>query len=92
MFNKKNEKINTVNTALEKGTIKELAFIMGDKKEIFKRNLIAGIGRGIGYAIRFYNSWGNSYLFFAIYSKTKHSSNWRIYIRHCINSTTKEIN
>ncbi len=36
---------------LEKGNLQELAYILGNKKEIIKRNLIAGIFRGIGIGI-----------------------------------------
>ena len=36
---------------LEKGNIEEFVFLLGNKKEILKRNLIAGIFRGIGIGI-----------------------------------------
>lgn len=57
MFIKKN-KINIltytidklINT-LEKSNIAELSYILGNKKEIVKRNLLAGISRGIGIGI-----------------------------------------
>ena len=52
MFNKKiNEKIDNINDKLEKLRIVEISYIMGNKKEILKRNLIAGIARGVGIGI-----------------------------------------
>lgn len=52
MFLKKiNEKIDKINENLEKANIIELSYIIGNKKEILKRNLIAGISRGVGIGI-----------------------------------------
>lgn len=52
MFYKKIEKqIDRINKILEKLNIVELSYILGNKKEILKRNLIAGISRGIGIGI-----------------------------------------
>lgn len=52
MFNKKiNKKIDSINEKLEKSRIIEISYIIGDKKEIIKRNLLAGIFRGIGIGI-----------------------------------------
>lgn len=52
MFLKKlNEKIDKINESLEKTNIIEFSYIMGNKKEILKRNLIAGISRGVGIGI-----------------------------------------
>ena len=54
MFKKKfDEKLESINNVLEKSNLRELAFVLGNKKEIFKRNLIAGVARGIGSAIGF---------------------------------------
>jgi len=50
-FKKLNEKIDKINESLEKSNIIELSYIMGNKKEILKRNLIAGISRGVGIGI-----------------------------------------
>ena len=50
-FKKLNEKIDKSNESLEKSNIIELSYIMGNKKEILKRNLIAGISRGVGIGI-----------------------------------------
>ena len=36
---------------LEKGNFVELTYILGSKKEIIKRNLMAGIFRGVGIGI-----------------------------------------
>ncbi len=46
-----NQKLDKLNKILEKSNILELSYILGNKKEIFKRNLIAGISRGIGISI-----------------------------------------
>lgn len=52
MFNKKiNEKIDSISEKLEKTRIVEISYIMGSKKEIIKRNLLAGISRGVGVGI-----------------------------------------
>lgn len=52
MFLKKiNEKIDKINNILEKSNIIELSYVVGSKKEILKRNLIAGIARGVGIGI-----------------------------------------
>ena len=58
-FNKiKNKKIDVLNTsinnlieAFQKSNIEEWTYIFGSKKEIIKRNLIAGIFRGVGIGI-----------------------------------------
>jgi len=52
MFNKKiNKKIDNINEKLDKSGIVEISYIMGNKKEIIKRNLLAGISRGVGIGI-----------------------------------------
>lgn len=52
MFLKKlNNKIDKINESLEKSNILEISYIIGNKKEILKRNLIAGISRGVGIGI-----------------------------------------
>ena len=51
--NMKEKIINKVTKPLEEGNIREWAYILGSKKEIIKRNLLAGISRGIGSAIGF---------------------------------------
>jgi len=50
-FKKINKKINKINSILEKSNIIELSYVVGSKKEILKRNLIAGIARGVGIGI-----------------------------------------
>ena len=47
-FKKINKKIDKINEILEKSNIIEFSYTIGSKKEILKRNLIAGIARGIG--------------------------------------------
>ena len=52
MFNKKiNKKIDNINEKIDKSRILEISYIIGNKKEIIKRNLLAGISRGIGIGI-----------------------------------------
>lgn len=53
MFSKKKlyNKIDNLNRILEKVNIDELGYILGNKKEIFFRNIIAGIARGVGIGI-----------------------------------------
>lgn len=50
-FKKINKKIDKINNILERSNIIELSYIVGRKKEILKRNLIAGIARGVGIGI-----------------------------------------
>jgi len=51
LYKKINKKIDKIIKTLEKANIAELSYILGNKKEIFKRNLIAGIARGVGIGI-----------------------------------------
>ena len=46
-----NKKIDKTNKKSQKTNILELIYIMGNNKEILKRNLIAGISRGVGIGI-----------------------------------------
>ena len=48
---KKIEKIDKLNNNLTKENIEDFAYVFGSKKEIFKRNFLAGISRGVGIAI-----------------------------------------
>lgn len=50
-FKNLNKKIDKINEKLEKSNILELSYIIGNKKEIFIRNLMAGISRGVGIGI-----------------------------------------
>ena len=52
MFLKKiDKKIDKIIELQEKSNIIELSYILGNKKEILKRNLIAGISRGVGIGV-----------------------------------------
>ena len=51
LYKKINKKIDKIIKTLEKANIAELSYILGNKKEILKRNLIAGITRGVGIGI-----------------------------------------
>ena len=50
-FNLLNKSIDSLNNNLEKSNIVEWSYILGNKKEIFKRNILAGISRGVGIGI-----------------------------------------
>ncbi len=43
--------IERLSKILEEGNLMELTYILGNKKEIIKRNLLAGLSRGIGIGI-----------------------------------------
>lgn len=45
------KKINELIEILEKGNFIELTYLIGNKKEVIRRNLLAGIFRGIGIGI-----------------------------------------
>ena len=54
----KNKKINllekaieSLNKTLQEGNFIELSYLLGNKKEMFIRNLFAGISRGVGIGI-----------------------------------------
>lgn len=51
MFKKINKKIDDINDKIDKANLIELSYILGSKKEIIKRNLLAGIFRGVGIGI-----------------------------------------
>lgn len=54
LFNKKlDKKIDELNNTLVKSNLEELSYILGSKIEIIKRNLLAGILRGVGIGIGF---------------------------------------
>ena len=50
-FKNLNNKIDRINNLLEKSNLLEISYIIGNKKEIVKRNLIAGLARGVGIGI-----------------------------------------
>ena len=43
--------INNLNKTFEESNLIELSYLIGNKKEIIKRNLLAGISRGVGIGI-----------------------------------------
>lgn len=52
MFGKKlNKKVDSINEKLDKSRIIEISYVLGNKKEIIKRNFLAGISRGAGIGI-----------------------------------------
>lgn len=50
-YEKLSKKIDKLNYILTKNNVIELAEMLGNKKEIFIRNILAGIGKGIGIGI-----------------------------------------
>ena len=54
VFNKElDKKIDELNKNFEKSNLEEISYILGNKLEIAKRNLLAGILRGVGIGIGF---------------------------------------
>lgn len=51
MFGNLNKNIDKLNRLLEEKNLQEFMYIFGNKKEIIKRNLYAGISRGVGIGI-----------------------------------------
>jgi len=52
MFNKKiNQKIDDINEKIEKSKIFQMSYVIGSRSEIIKRNLLAGIAKGVGLGI-----------------------------------------
>ncbi|MCI8700247.1 MAG: hypothetical protein HFJ47_02770 [Clostridia bacterium] len=45
--------IDKINKTLKKRELHDLVYILGSKREILRRNLLAGISRGIGTGIGF---------------------------------------
>ena len=50
-FRKLNKQVDELNKTIQMANIKEIMYILGDKKKMFLRNILAGIGRGIGIGI-----------------------------------------
>ena len=50
-FNLLHYSVEQLNRILQESNIEELSYILGNKKEMFKRNFFAGIFRGIGIGI-----------------------------------------
>ena len=86
MFNKKiNGKLDDINEKLDKSNIVEISYILGNKKEIIKRNLLAGVFRGIGIGI-------GITIISAKIDKIEYSCYRRLYRRYCFNSSEEFIN
>ena len=50
-YNLLEKQINKLNDTLQKSNIQEFLYLLGNTKELIKRNLISGIFRGIGIGI-----------------------------------------
>lgn len=52
-FKQLNKKLDKLNYVLSKNNVLELVEILGNKKELFIRNIMTGIAKGIGIGIGF---------------------------------------
>lgn len=50
-YNLLEKAIREINNILEEGNFIELSYLLGNKKELLFRNLLAGIARGVGIGI-----------------------------------------
>lgn len=50
-YNILEKSISELNKALQEGNLIEISYILGNKKEMIKRNLISGIFRGVGIGV-----------------------------------------
>ncbi len=50
-FKKLNKQVEELNKTMELANVREIMYILGNKKKMFFRNVLAGIGRGIGIGI-----------------------------------------
>lgn len=46
-----NKKIDKLNQNIEKSNLLEIAYLIGNKRQIFARNFFAGLARGVGIGI-----------------------------------------
>ncbi len=51
MVGKLNRNIDKLNQKLEEKNLEEIFYILGSRREIFRRNFWAGVGRGVGIGI-----------------------------------------
>lgn len=96
MFNKKNkkileQKIDWLIKILEEGNLKELVYILGNKKEIIFRNVLARNWKRCGNWYRNHFNFSHFSLCFAKDCGFKYSCYWRIYSRYCRNCREKQI-
>lgn len=92
----KKKKINLLEKGIEKlsdmlqeGNFVEWSYLLGNKKEIIKRNLLAGIARGVGIRNRSYYNNSNTCHVATKNCDFEYSCDWRIYCRYCRNSGKK---
>lgn len=50
-FKKLNKQVEELNKTIELANIREMVYILGNRRKIFFRNVLAGIGRGVGIGI-----------------------------------------
>lgn len=77
------KKINLLEKGIEKlidmlqeGNVVEWSYLLGNKKEIIKRNILAGIARGVGIRDRSYYYYSSTYHFITKNSNFKYSCDW----------------
>ncbi len=51
MFGKLNKNVDKLNQKLEEKNLEELVYVLGNRREIIKRNFWAGVSRGVGIGI-----------------------------------------
>lgn len=85
-IDKLTKKIDDLNYKLAKNNLIELSEIIGNRKELLKRNLIARYIKRDRSRNWSNNHYSNHNIYIAKNSKTKHSNNRRIYSRYSINS------
>lgn len=90
-FNILTYSIENLSRILEEGNFIELSYILGNKKEIIKRNLLAGIFRGIGIRNRCYCYYCYANYFTSKNCYFKYSRYRWVYCWYCWNSWTKQI-
>lgn len=71
--------INKLTKILENMNLHDWIYVLGSKKEIIRRNFLAGIARGIGGRNRFYNNNCNYNIFFAKNCEIEYTCDWKIY-------------
>ena len=85
-IDKLTKKIDDLNYKLAKNNLIELSEIIGNRKELLKRNLIARYIKRDRSRNWSNNHYSNHNIYIAKNSKTKYSNNRRIYSRYSINS------
>lgn len=81
-WKKINDKIDKINETLTEANIKEISYVLGNKKEMLKRNLIARYIKRHRYWNRCNINNSNYCIFYAKINKTKYTNFRRLYKRY----------